>query len=601
VATSLDLGTELLGYRIEAQIGRGGMSVVYRAHHETLDRKVALKVLAPELREDERFRERFLRESKLAASIEHPNIVPIYDAGEVDGRLYIAMRHVEGSDLKTLLRREGALEPRRALVLVAQLADALDAAHARGLVHRDVKPSNVLVDGAGRPYLSDFGLTKSVSDRSALTATGQIVGTVDYVAPELIEGKAVDGRADVYSLGCVLYECLTGEVPFPRDSELAVLFAHVQEPPPRPSDRRPELGRELDGVIAKALAKAPEQRYATDAELVEAARTALPVAAPPARSRRRLLVALAALLAAVGAAAAALALALGGESPSTEPTLAITVPSLQRIDPATNRLAATIGLGSHPTSVSVGEGAVWVVDATARTVTRIDPHTHATKTAPAGSDPWAVQAGAGSVWVANLAAGVLLELDPKTLELHAIKQLGQPGLPSLAVVGNEVWAGTRHGLTVLNPTDIARGEVNDIYNPLTLAAGEGSLWVRHAAAGIWRIDPPTRKVLAKIDLPFRAFGLAAGEGGVWVTHTEGDALVEIDPDTNRIGRRVDVGGSPFGLAVGYGSVWVANFADGTVSRVDPKRGKVVATIEVGTTPEQLAVGEDGVWVIVQPR
>src|SRR5262249_2343098 len=246
------------------------MSVVYRAHDLALDRKVALKLLAPELAEDERFRERFLRESKLAASLDHPSIIPIYDAGDVHGQLYIAMRYVEGSDLKELLRREGALEPSRALALLTPLAGALDFAHARGLVHRDVKPSNVLLDSDEHVYLADFGLTKSASDRSALTATGRIMGTVDYAAPEQIEGKPVDSAADVYSLGCLLHECLAGEVPFPRDSELAVLWAHVHEPPPKVAAQP-----SLDPVIAKALAKDPRRRFESCRALVDATRLAL--------------------------------------------------------------------------------------------------------------------------------------------------------------------------------------------------------------------------------------------------------------------------------------------------------------------------------------
>ena len=177
------IGTELLGYRIEALVGRGGMSVVYRAEDLRLRRRVALKLLAPELAQDERFRERFLRESELAASLEHPHIVPIHDAGEVEGQLYIAMRYVEGSDLKILLQEEGALEPKRALDLLSQLADALDTAHERGLVHRDVKPSNALLDSAENLYLADFGLTKQTSSESGLTETGQFLGTADYVAP----------------------------------------------------------------------------------------------------------------------------------------------------------------------------------------------------------------------------------------------------------------------------------------------------------------------------------------------------------------------------------------------------------------------------------
>ena len=205
VSADRRIGSELFGYRIEALLGRGGMSVVYRAEDLRLKRKVALKLLAPELAEDQRFRDRFLRESELAASLDHPNIVPIYEAGETDGQLYIAMRYVAGGDLKGLLREHRRLEPARALALLSQVADALDAAHEAGLVHRDVKPGNVLLGSEEHCYLSDFGLTRQVSSQSGFTATGQIVGTIDYVAPEVVEGKELTASADIYSLGCLLY------------------------------------------------------------------------------------------------------------------------------------------------------------------------------------------------------------------------------------------------------------------------------------------------------------------------------------------------------------------------------------------------------------
>ena len=281
------VGTELAGYRIESLLGVGGMSVVYLAEDLRLKRKVALKLLASSLAEDESFRERFLHESELAASIDHPNIVPIYEAGTTEELLYIAMRYVEGRDLKERLQR-GRLDPSDAIGVVAQVASALDAAHARGLVHRDVKPSNVLLDTGARPdgsdhvYLADFGIGKRVSDETAIGEDGSLMGTPDYVAPEQIAGEEVDGRADVYSLGCVLYECLVGTPPFRRDSELAVVFAQLEVEPPVPSELRPELPAALDAVIARALAKEPEERYPTCREL---ARAALQVAVDEASRR----------------------------------------------------------------------------------------------------------------------------------------------------------------------------------------------------------------------------------------------------------------------------------------------------------------------------
>jgi WD40 repeat protein/tRNA A-37 threonylcarbamoyl transferase component Bud32 len=270
------LGSELAGYRIESLLGVGGMSVVYLAEDLRLKRRVALKLLAAELSEDETFRDRFLRESELAASIDHPNIVPIYEAGTAEELLFIAMRYVEGADLKARLHA-GRLEPTDAIGLLGQVASALDVAHARGLVHRDVKPSNVLLDPGARPdgsdhvYLADFGLTRRVSEEGATGDGGHLMGTIDYVAPEQITGDEVDGRADVYSLGCLLYECLVGRPPFTQESDLAVVFAHLETEPPSPSAARPELPAALDAVIARALAKEPDERYPSCREFARAA------------------------------------------------------------------------------------------------------------------------------------------------------------------------------------------------------------------------------------------------------------------------------------------------------------------------------------------
>ena len=273
-----DADIRIAGYRIEARVGRGGMGEVYRAVQLNLDRRVALKVLAPHLADDDRFRRRFLRESRIAASIDHPSIIPIYETGEDGGLLYIAMRYVDGPDLATVLGREGRLAPARTMAIMTQVASALDAAHEHGLVHRDVKPANILLAaGSGGSdshcYLCDFGLIKQVDSEqgaSALTATDQFVGTIPYVAPEQIEGTTLDGRTDVYSLGCVLFHCLTGSIPFQGANDVEVVFAHISRPPPPLSDRAPDLPPALDPIVARAMAKAREDRWPTCSSLVAA-------------------------------------------------------------------------------------------------------------------------------------------------------------------------------------------------------------------------------------------------------------------------------------------------------------------------------------------
>ena len=274
------VGARIAGYKIEKVLEVGGMSIVYLAEHVGLERKVAFKVLTPELSADERFRQRFIRESRLAVSIDHPNIIPVYDAGEADGVLYIAMLYVQGINLKDLILRVGYLDTDRLVSIIMAVASALDAAHARGLVHRDVKPGNILLashgtGGIDHIYLSDFGLTKRAASRSGLTDTGQFAGTVDYVAPEQVEGHDIDGRADVYSLGCVVHECLTGKVPFEKDNQVAVLWSHMQDPPPRVTDVRADLPPAVDAVITKAMAKSREDRYPKAGDMAEALKRAL--------------------------------------------------------------------------------------------------------------------------------------------------------------------------------------------------------------------------------------------------------------------------------------------------------------------------------------
>jgi Protein kinase domain len=274
----LSVGDMFAGYRIERSLGRGGMGVLYLAVEPGLERHVALKLIAPEAAADEVFARRFAEESKIAASIEHPNVVPIYAAGEEGGIPFIAMRYVSGSDLGRRLTREGRLDPPVAAGLISQVGNGLDAIHAAGLVHRDVKPANVLLSGGpgeDHAYITDFGVARNVATESGLTQTGRFVGTLDYVAPEQISGGEVDARADIYALGCLLFKLLTGEVPYPRDGEAARLYAHLNDPPPAPSLHATAVSMALDDVVIRSMSKQPEDRYPSAGDLGRAAVAAL--------------------------------------------------------------------------------------------------------------------------------------------------------------------------------------------------------------------------------------------------------------------------------------------------------------------------------------
>jgi hypothetical protein len=372
-------GSEFAGYRVERTLGRGGMGVVYLARDLDLDRAVALKVIRSDLADDPTFRARFRSESRTAAAIDHPHVVTVFGAGELDGLLYVAMRYVPGPDLGRIVSRDGPLSPETAAELIGQVAAGLDAVHAAGLVHRDVKPGNVIVarDSAGTAaYLADFGLAKAIASTTGLTATGELIGTVDYIAPEQIEGRRVDARTDVYALGCVLFHAVTGGVPFPQPESSAKMWAHLNEPPPAPEGR----AAALDPVIRRAMAKDPAGRFPSAGDLGRAVVAAVrheavtepertvgageaapaetarldteptPVrtrevpAAPPKRRRRRrriLAAGAVALIAALGAAAAieVPTLSDGGGDPPAGPS-GIEVPSLtgEPLDVAERRL-----------------------------------------------------------------------------------------------------------------------------------------------------------------------------------------------------------------------------------------------------------------------
>jgi hypothetical protein len=536
VRTTLGVGAEFVGYRIEELIGHGGMGVVYRAYDLRLKRAVALKLISPRLAENDEFRSRFVRESELAMSFEHPNVVPVYDAGDVDGTLYLAMRYVEGADLRALLREDGALAPERALSICAQIADALDAAHARGLVHRDVKPSNVLLDQSEHAYLADFGLSGRLDEQGS----DNPVGTPAYVAPELIEGEQADGRADEYSLACVLYECLVGEPPFPRDSRLAVAWAHLEEDPPRPSERSHEVPGALDGVIARALGKAPRERYATCAALVDAARDALGLGAP---RHRRLGLAVGLVLVVAAVVAAAAASRIWDHGPTQAPKKLVgRSDTLIRIDPDTATIAAVIPVGKGPTASDVAGDRVWVYNDADDSVSEIDPKANVVRrTTRLSTD--APPSGART--------GPALVADARGAWTIGTARNGTSGL-------TRVFQG--RGIREYRLPVRARG----------VALGFGAVWVV-SSNEVLRVDRRTGRVVKRTAFPpsARLDGIAIGWYAVWVTDSSRAMLYRVDEDGKRTGQ-VDLGERGQRPFMDFGGVLVAvSDGGGTTKVVDP--------------------------------
>ena len=470
----LALGEILGDFRIEAEIGRGGMGVVYRATQVSLGRPVALKVISEMLSDRDDFRERFVRESRLAASLDHPNVIPVYAAGEQEGVLYIAMRFVDGTDLRGLLAADGAFDPARAAGVVAQVASALDAAHDRGLVHRDIKPANILVAARGggeHTYLTDFGLTKRTASDSGLTAAGEWVGTLDYVAPEQVRGEQVDGRADVYALGCVLYELLTGQVPFERDDDIAKLWAHISDPAPSPLDVAPDTPRALADVAGCCMEKDPDDRFETAGQMGRAALASVPgladtgararmaagrrgaaldagngtragstaVLAPQPRFRRftRRRVTLSALVLLLACAAAVIALATsGGPEPDAEPSKG----------PPVGTIDARIKVGDSPAGVGLEGDFAWVANEGDGTLTRVHLKTRRVRGAPirVGKNPRAVATGNDSVWVANFGGSSVTRVDADSGRVLQTIPVGR-GPIDIAVGREWVWVSARGG------------------------------------------------------------------------------------------------------------------------------------------------------------
>lgn len=581
------IGAEIAGYRVEELIARGGMGVVYRATHLGLERPVALKVIARELVDRPGFRERFLRESRLAARLEHPAVVPVYDSREVDGELIVAMKLVKGGDLRRLIDRDGPLPPQGAINLLAQVADALDAAHAAGIVHRDVKPHNILVEG-DRAYLSDFGLAKAV-DESGAASSASVVGTAQYMSPEQWRGDSIGPAADVYSLGCVLYEALTGIAPFQRAEE----------------DTEPELPHEVEAVIRRAVAKEPGARYRTAGALIAAARAAegsevRPTAVlshdqserstVPNRSqsffgrlggRATAWLVSGALVFVAAMVAAVLFLLLGDDGP---------------------QVSAPIEVGTPPLRLDAGPKAVWVTSEKDGTLTKLDPESgEALFSRRLGAGISGVAIGSNWTWATNTQAGELLRLDPKSGRV--LKTIDLPGEPGpLALGGGRVWVADEggRGITAVN------AEAGEVYRrglppqapKLRLAWGAQGLWVTVAGANaLRRVDPRTLVAGEPIRVGRGPAGLTVAAGFVWVANSREGTVTKVNPSLRQVDDSISVEGHPGGIDGGTSAVWVADREADAVRKIDLESGEVEgAPIEVGPEPGAVAVGGDAVWV-----
>jgi len=619
----LQPGDVFAGHRIEGVAGRGGMGVVYRAVQLSLDRIVALKTIAPALAADPAFGARFVRESKAAAAVEHPNVIPIFSAGEEGGVLYIVMRYVDGPDLRSIVRAEGRLAPERAAAIVAQVAAALDAAHARGLVHRDVKPANVLLDPADHAYLTDFGLTKRLhSTATVATRAGGWVGTLGYVAPEQIRDERVDARTDVYALGCVLVHALTGAPPYERSSDEATMWAHLNDAPP---DLPATVPAAFGSVVRCALAKDPADRFASAGELGRAVLAAVgrpaasvagldrpaatageetritppdarpdageaagggaaaggaspgggggtvpgeaaapltvatAVAAPP---RRRGFPVLAAGGAAVAAGLVVAALALtDGDDPAAPRPSATTATTAEVLR------SEGVRVGTRPNGVAVARGAAYVTLPRSERLGRVDldDFRDPRRGPRVGRGALDVDAGFGALWVTSQSGGNRL---------------------------------TRIDL------DTGRRRVTSLPDgtPVAVEVGEGAVWVgirgarlrAFPRAKVVRIDPSSAEAVREVDMPRGLQDLAVGGGAVWVANRGAPSLTRLDVGTGALST-VPTGRGPAAVAVGDGAVWVANAEESTVSRIRRADPSDRATIAVPATPRGVAYGGGSLW------
>jgi serine/threonine-protein kinase len=619
------IGSVFAGYRIDRVIGRGGMGVVYLATQEALDRRVALKIVAPELGAEATFRERFARELKFVAAVDHPNVIPVYDARSEEGVLFIAMRYVEGTDLRELLLAEGRLTPPRAVDIVEQVAQALDAVHDLGVVHRDVKPANVLIGrrrGVDHVYLTDFGLSKHTTSGLGMTAPGQWVGTVDYVPPEQILGQSLDLRTDVYALGCVLYEVLTGRVPYAKEGDAAKLWAHMHDPPPSLAATGFGLPAGLDAVVARAIAKRPEDRWPSAGALAAAARAAVEQASPTV---------------------------IGGELPAGEQQTRVSEPGVPRTHPPQpepgsgageppsetgwRRPSSAPGRPSEPASTpdwrrpaasapgdatratgpSEASGAPAPGDATH--IVGPDAYGDATRDAgpsqpdsPGGRTPYPSQPGDATRQTDPSQGGDPSRYPSQPGDATRQADPSQPG-DATRVTGDSHVRSEPRGGTWLGGTagSSGRSGVGDV------PADAGRPTRVTGPSEVHATPAPPRDgrsaAVAREPRPAAPSGADAGRRPWWRRPPILIAIVALlvvvavvpllvtgggssgDLATSTVG----VGRAPSQIAADGNSVWVVNSGDDTVTRINGA-GEAGRPVAAGRSPEAVAVGEDGVWV-----
>jgi len=612
------------------------MGVVYRARQLSLDRTVALKVIAPALMQDPAMRRRFVRESRVAASLDHPHVIPVFYVGEEDGIAYIAMRFVAGDDVRTLVRREGPLSPERGAGIVSQVADALDAAHAAGLVHRDVKPANVLLGPRDHVYLTDFGLTKHVLSEpgAGVTREGHWVGTLDFVSPEQIRGERVDARSDVYALGCLLFYTLAGRPPFEREGDEAKLWAHLSEPPPAVTDMVPGAPRALDAVVVRALAKSPEERYQSAGDLGYAAKAAVSgsrlrrtehvvavgAAAPvematrpggaslatPTSSRPRTWFG-ARAMAGVGlvvalASVAIWLLAFSGEPRKRGPAVATSSPT-----PATVPRVQSARVGGRVNSVAGAGGIVWSGGFRDSRLKAIDPETVerlAALSADVGRGLQALAPHRGTLWAIASRDRQLVHFDARTGR-PIRKPVPIPG-PGNAVVadGTSVWVATtiqgQPGDEVLR-FDARSGRLEKTLVVLDmvrrLAIADGALWMLAThPARLVRLDLRTgKRIKRRLDADSSG-DMAAAADAIWATLPSSGQVVRVGFENLRNPAYVAVGNAPAGVAVTDRDVWVANGASSTVTRIDIDTLRPREEIRVPINPYEMTTYAGGIWV-----